>query len=302
MKKSKKILIIIAVCCIAVGILMAAVTLAVINFDLTRLNTMELQTVTYELDNSFSHIIVDVTESDVIFAPSEDGKCRVVCIEGKSISHTVSDSNGILKITRVDIRKWYERVGIYWGKMSVTVYLPDSEYTDICVENVSGDIVIPTGFSFAEAELYSTSGDVCFSGQVESGLVTETVSGDIYLSDIICGTADICSVSGNIKLTDCDTDTLSISSSSGDVELIDVFAEGDMVIDTVSGDIELYESDGANILLDTTSGDVKGRLMSEKKFDVSTSSGDVRVPWDMNSEERCGIRTVSGDIEMTVAK
>ena len=65
MKKGKKIALIAAGCMILVGLVMAAGGLAAARFDVSGLNTVSLETNTYEIEEAFHHISIDGAGSDV---------------------------------------------------------------------------------------------------------------------------------------------------------------------------------------------------------------------------------------------
>ena len=320
MKKAKKIAFIIALACIAAGAAISLSALAVIGFDVSRLNTMKFENNTYQVEESFSHIRIEGAECDVRLLPSRNGACTVVCSEGKNISHTVTVDGDTLKITRTDSRKWYERMGIYWGdEMSVTVYLPGRTYGDLFLKNLSGDITVPGDFTFSRAEVHSTSGEIAYAAVTERSLTLKTTSGDLTVRDLTAGALEIRAtsgevtihsavvsgdvvvetVSGEIELEGVNAQAMSIQSTSGDVELADTVAAGRMEIKTVSGEIELERSDAESLWIKSTSGDVSGTVLSEKRFTTHTTSGSVNVPNIASpAAGTCEITTTSGNIRL----
>lgn len=280
MRTGKKNAILIAVILIVVGLFISFGGLLAMNFDFNKMNTLNFETNTYSVDEGFSHIYVEGAECDVRFRLSEDDSCRVVCNESDKIFHSVEVKDNILKIERTDNRKWYERMGIYWGRMEIVVYLPQTEYESLYVLSVSGNIDIPNEFSFAEAEIRNTSGDVKFSAAVKNDLSVKTVSGNIELANIECQNA-------------------TAASTSGEIVFSKVIAQENMHIESVSGDVDLLKCDADSLWIKTTSGDVSGTLLTEKKFITDTVSGDIDVP-KSTFGGKCEIKTTSGDIEFTV--
>lgn len=322
MKKAKKIAFIIALACVAAGAAISLGAMAVIGFDISRLNTMKFENNTYQVEESFSHIRIEGAECDVRLLPSQTGACTVVCSEGKNISHTVAIDGDTLKITRTDSRKWYERMGIYWGEMSVTVYLPEGVYGDLFIQSVSGDITVPGGFTFSQAEIVNTSGEIAYSAATDRSLTLKTTSGDLTVRDLTAGALEIRStsgevtihsavvsgdvvvetVSGEIELEGVNAQAMSIQSTSGDAELADTVAAGHMEIKTVSGEIELGRSDAETLRIKSTSGDVSGSLLTEKRFTTHTTSGSVNVPNIASpAAGTCEITTTSGNIRIKLS-
>lgn len=316
MKKSKKAWIAVAVILIATGIVIYVGTLLTVNFDFTRLNTVSFKTNTYNVEEPFTNISVMAAEGDVKLLPSDDGKCRVVCTEGEKIYHSVAVDNNTLTVERFDSRKWYECIGVYWGKMEITVYLPQYEYETLYIKSVSGNITIPEAFTLGKAEIKNTSGEVSFKSYVKNDLSVNTVSGDLHLSGVNSKNVDVQStsgeidlqeitsaekisvktVSGSINLSSINAKTYACKSTSGDIVFSNVIAAEGITVKSVSGNIELLSCDGDTLSIKTTSGDVSGSLLTQKIFITETESGDVDVPNTL-SGGKCEIKTVSGNIE-----
>lgn len=319
MKTAKKVAIIVAVVMIVAGLAVSAGALFMLDFDFTKLNTISFVTNTYEIDEEISSISVNGAECDVRILPSEDGSCKVVCQESDKISHTIDVENNELVVERHDNRKWYEHIGVYWGEMEIAIYIPQGEYDDLYAKNLSGDIVIPEGFSFESAEVQSTSGSVRFLADVSGELSAQSTSGDVYIANAsptklkatstsgdvtidhvtVQGSVIVKVVSGDMKLSGIRCESVTVNATSGDIDFSDVVTTDSIQAENVSGDIDLHMCDGASLWLKTSSGDVSGTLLTEKMFLTDTSSGDVDVPRSASGGE-CEIITVSGDIEFEI--
>ncbi|MDE6208942.1 MAG: DUF4097 domain-containing protein [Lachnospiraceae bacterium] len=318
MKKNKKIAIFVALTLISVGFVVSLGAMAVMNFDFTKMNTLNFVTNTYQVDETFSGISVDGAECDVRFVVSGDNQCSVVCNEGDKIYHSVTVENNTLIIERHDERKWYEHLGLYWADMEIVIYLPQSEFETLYIENLSGDIVIPEGFSFEAAEIYSTSGNVSFQAAADNVLSVKTVSGEIYVNNAEPQNLNIKSTSGDIELSNINSQSITAYTTSGDIEFSNikcqnittnttsgeiefskVIANEYINIKSVSGDVELNKCDAGSLWIKTVSGDVSGLLLTEKIFFTDTTSGDVKVPHSA-SGGKCEIITTSGDIKLDI--
>lgn len=270
----------VAVILIVLGLLIAFGAMAAMNFDFTKLNTVSFVTNTYPVHENFTGISVKGAECDIELRLTTDGTCKVECREGDKIYHTVSVENGILTVSRIDARKWYEHFGVYWGRMEVILYLPQAQYESLSVLSVSGDIEIPADFSFGYADARSTSGDIDFLAPVTNDLFVKTVSGNIRIADTACRSVDA-------------------ESTSGDIVFSNVLVSGNIHIKSVSGDVDLRGCDAATLRIKTTSGDVSGTLLTEKTFTVNTVSGRVHIPQTAGGGA-CEIKTTSGDIKMEI--
>lgn len=320
MSSGKKIAIVAAVILMVVGVLLAAITLTVTQFDFGRYSTMTFETKTYELAKPFVNIDIRDTESTVHVLPADDETCRVVCHDSDRLTHTVQVEGDTLTVTRTDTRRWYEHIGFFWGEFLVTVYLPQSTYERLYIKTVSGDVRVSEELSFATAELHATSGEIACAAVTER-LIAKTVSGDLTAENVSGGAVELRSTSGYVSLLNAETTALTAAttsgnitlsavrtadltatSTSGEVELIEARASGQTVLETVSGDIELYRADAAALRIKTTSGDVEGNLLSAKNFATRTTSGSVGVPASDLAAGVCEVTTTSGDIQLRVAE
>ncbi len=330
MKTYKKVLIIVAVCLVVGGIFISATAL-IINgfnwaegdFDFVNLITANFtpKQNTYTVDNEFKNIYIMGAECDITFIKSDENICKVVCDESDKIYHTVEVLDDTLTIKRKNAKKWYERIISFdFGKMAVTIYLPKNEYENLYALTLTGNINIPSDFSFENAEVYNTSGNTKYfantkedvtitavSGAVNASgfecnnLTIETVSGEIDVQNINAkNNINANAISGDIALNNIECKNTKSSAVSGDVEFEDVISNGDIYIDTVSGEIDLLNSDANYLNITTTSGDVSGTLLTDKVFFTDTTSGNINVP-RTTADEKCEIETVSGDVYFDIA-
>ncbi len=302
MNKTKKIWIFAAVICIFVGGIIVCGSAASVGFDFTKFNTYTPEEKTYSIKESFENIDIQTTEANVILLPSQNDICEIVCAENDKITHTISVENNTLKIVREDTRKWYEHIGVFYSisDFEVKVYLPQKNYYALHTATVSGDIVVPDGFTFNEAELSTTSGDISFEAKTETAWDGKSVSGDIDVKNNAGGAVKIHTTSGEIDLEDVLADSINLGTTSGDISLENAFAQREIFIKSTSGEISLESCDGGDITIKTTSGDVKGSLRSEKQFITHTTSGDIHVQDSAFASEKCTVNTTSGDIRFTI--
>ncbi len=299
MKKSVKAAVVLALICIALGAAISLGALAAVRFDLEALNTMKLGSNTYDVNESFSHIHVEGAECTIRLLPSQTDACRVVCTEGDRVSHTVTVEEDTLTILHTDTRRWYEHIGIYWGEMDITVYLPARTYESLYLKTASGAITVPDGFSFSQAELCSVSGDIEYAADTENGLILKSTSGDLTVRSLTAGSLEARTTSGETAVYSTSVrGALTVQTVSGDVALIDVTAAAQLDIETASGAISLERSDAETLMIQSTSGDVSGTLLTGKQFLTHTASGDVRVPNSSASGGVCEVTTSSGEISL----
>jgi DUF4097 and DUF4098 domain-containing protein YvlB len=118
-------------------------------------------------------------------------------------------------------------------------------------------------------DVKSASGDLSHFGEVEGNAVLKTVSGDARL-ERVGGELRVQTVSGDVNATYVGGSVVS-KSVSGDVR-VDAVREGNVSVQSVSGDIEIGVAPGTK--LDVDAGSVSGDLMSEVPLGSDPSGFD----------------------------
>ena len=316
MKRATKIWLIAAGVLVLMGALIFLGALVAVDFDFRRFSTVKFETNIYEIGEAFDQIDVDVKTADVIFAPSDDGTCKVVCRETETIPHCVGVEEGALRICAKDNRKWYDYLEISFESVMITVYLPETEYTSISIHTDTGDVEIPVDMMVDKIEDPSgglcgpfTTGDLTVQtetgdlriGNISANVVKlETDTGDIELGAAVSSEGvEIETDTGNVWLTDLDCKNLRVESDTGDLYLGHVIATQQVTIEGDTADVELEGVDGASLRIETDTGDVTGWLLSDKIFFVETSTGDIDIP-KSTTGGTCEVKTDTGDIALTV--
>ena len=93
MKRTTLIWMIAAVCLVFIGSIVFGGVMMFIKWDFTKLSTVEYETNTYELSDSFNDISVISNTSEIEFIISDNKQCKVVCYEEVSEKHSVSVEN-----------------------------------------------------------------------------------------------------------------------------------------------------------------------------------------------------------------
>lgn len=303
MKKSKKILITVAVILVAVGMICGFCGIYSLGFNFNEISTSDFVTHTYTVEDDFTNIIIEDAESNINFYKSNDDKCRVLCDEREKVTHTVVNENNTLTVRVKDERNWFERIniGFFVSDMRVSVYLPKNKYDSLNAASMSGDIDVANEFTFDNAKVGSISGDVSVKADVKQELNISSTSGDVIINNISATECiNASSVSGEIDLSNVKGKEIFAKTISGGVMLTDTVASQKLKANSTSGEIDLKRCDAKNIVLDTVSGEISGTLLSNKQFITETTSGTVNVPQSVSNEE-CRITTVSGDIYIEIA-
>ena len=320
MGRQTKIWLLIGALLVVAGLVMFSAVFGEQNFDLTLLSTESYETNVYEVNDDFTNLSIHTDTADIIFVLSQDGKCRVECYEEEKTKHSVAVEGDKLTIRLVDNREWYDYIGIHIGSPKITVYLPKAEYTELFVNESTGDIELPQDFAFDNVEITTDTGDIDASASILGVMKIKTSTGDITIENMSAGSLDITvstgliSVSdvacrgdmsirvstGKSNLTDVTCKRLVSSGSTGDIFLNRVRAEEKISIERSTGDVRFSDSDAAELYVETDTGDVTGNLLLAKSFITSTDTGSVSVPMSIPGCGRCEIRTDTGNIEITV--
>ena len=283
MKKSK--LTLFAVLLVVIGLVIAAVGLWAVDFNFTKLSLGRLTANTYTIEEDFSKICIDTDANDVIVVPTDDGSCRVVCMEEVSYYHTVSVENRTLTVTVQDERQWYEHIGIYSGDFhSVTVYVPKKAYEDLTVTCDTADVDVQSGFSFGMADIQTSTGEIRWKGSAVNDLFLSASTGEIRVDNTGC-------------------QNLTAKTSTGDIRLTSTVITQKLFAKTSTGDIQFDGLDAKTMDIHTDTGDVEGTLLSNK-FIITDSNGRVLLPTASDGpmgDDICTITTDTGDIRIDLA-
>ena len=321
MSRTKKIVIFIALCAVALGAIVVVATLASVGFSWAKLSTEER----YERGSMEVHkdmitdIEIEQIDWDVKILPTDSKFCTVEFAKGEKIKETVDVQDGKLTVTQTDERSWSEKIGIRSSTRDETillVYLPVGNYNSISIKSSSGDVIVPRAVLFAEGEEGETvsrvtcfgtaavdtnSGDVTFLADTREGLTADTNSGDVEIGHVMGGSAKIKTTSGALTFTDSTPASMEVGSASGDLQLQNVRVAESARVHTTSGKVKMQSCYAHDLDIDTTSGDVELRFSEGIAVETHTTSGDVTIVPDKEENlgangETCRVSTTSGDI------
>ncbi len=303
---------------LGVGLLAVGGTVAAIGYN----NAIKTEAVTntHEVSEEFSKVNIDVDISDVVFVTSENGEKKVVCEEEKDVVHTVKVENDTLTVTYDDQRAWYEK-WFNWSfvKRSVKVYLPATTYSDCVIHSSTGEVTVGSGFTFANMDVKTATGNIKVSTQVTEDIKVNTSTGNINVEKSNPTSLDIKSSTGNITLSDmevqdhitlkCSTGNIKADDikakswesqcSTGGVSLTNTIVEKHMSVKTSTGEIRLNDCDAETLYLKSDTGSIKGTLLTSKDFYASSDTGKVTVPHSTTGG-KCEIETDTGEINISI--
>ncbi len=273
----------------------------------------------HEIDEDFNDVFISTDTADILFLPSEDGRCRVVFHTLESQTRSVKVKDGKLCIDTADSKKWYEHIRIDFDSPTITVYLPRGEYARLTVKRSTGDVEIPKDFSFDSIDISGSTGNTACYASAKNSIRIEESTGDINLSGICAASLDLTASTGKINLSDvvCRGDikialstgkstltnvtceSLTSSASTGDLTMTRLVATKKISINRSTGDVKLDGCDAGEIFIKTDTGKVIGTLLSNKFFSVSTDTGKIDVPKSADGGI-CEIITDTGNIKISI--
>jgi DUF4097 and DUF4098 domain-containing protein YvlB len=143
---------------------------------------------------------------------------------------------------------------------------------EVRIEERNGNVEVRTNYPRRN---WSGGVDYTVTLPRDANLVLRSISGDIRVSTI----------NGELR----------VESYSGDVVATSV--RRIRQAKTISGDLEIVDSDGDDVSGETTSGSIIARGVKARTVDLRSISGDLRLT-DVESD-RAFVKTVSGDVEFS---
>ena len=261
-----------------IGCILFVGVMTSLRWDFSKLSTVKYKTNTYEISEDFENISLNTYTTDVVFKLSDDEKCKVECFEKLSEKHSVSVKENTLSIEVKDRKFTFFELD--FNSPKITVYLSKTEYNSLYIKETTGDIEIPKEFTFKNADISVSTGDINFNATLKEGAKIKTTTGNVSVKN------------SSIK-------SLDISVSTGNVALNNVLVHEKISIQTTTGNVKLESCDSLDIFIKTSTGNVVGSLLSGKVFKTKTNTGSVKVPQNFDNGN-CEIITSTGNIKITV--
>ena len=320
MRKRSTVWLITAVCLMLIGLIAFGGAMMALGWDFSKISTTEYETNSYEIHESFADVSILSNTADISFVPTEDSKCAVVCYEDVKAKHSVSVENGRLSIKLADNRRWYDHISFFnFSTPKITVYLPCTEYGELCVKSSTGNVEIPNDFLFKSIDILQSTGDVANYASVYEEIKIHTSTGKILVENATAHSLDLTVSTGDVtvKNVTCEADVkVAVSTGksyitaltcynfvsdgdTGDIFLKDVITAGNFTIERTTGDVKFDGCDACEIFVKTDTGDVAGSLLSDKIFITETDTGRIVVPETVTGG-RCKVITDTGDIKIEI--
>ncbi|MBR5223684.1 MAG: DUF4097 family beta strand repeat protein [Clostridia bacterium] len=319
MNKTAKTWLIVATSLILIGCIIFSGVMSVLKWDFSKLSTTKFQTNTYDITENYKNISIKSNTSDISFISTDSDKTTVVCNEEINLKHSVTVKDDTLLIEINDTRKWYQYIGVSFGKQNITVNLPKGEYGALSINTDTSDVEIASDFKFESVDISLSTGDVTNLASATDFIKIKTSTGNINTENITANNVHLTATTGKISaenlnsngdiklkvstgktnLSNIKCKNLISSGSTGDIYLSNVISTEKFDIKRSTGDVKLELCDAAELSITTDTGNVKGSLLSEKIFITQTDTGEIDVPKTLTGG-KCEISTDTGDIIITI--
>ncbi len=315
MKKTSITLIIIASILTIIGLVLLFLGIKDNSF---RKTDPDLHETEYSITESFTNLSVNAKSGDILIHKSNEDTSRVVCTESDKLYYNVDVSDNTLTINYVDERDFVEKLAYTSFNYHIDIYLGNSVYNNLDINNTTGDVSSPAGLSFKNVNIHSTTADISFMSECSEKMTIKATTGDINLSGFNTKELYIDFTTGDLSLSNINvSDNITVkqttgkssynhirctnfshTSYTGKTTLNDLIVSSKLYIHKTSGDINFTNCDAKEIIFELTTGDVEGSFLTPKHFDVHSTTGDVNVP--NTNGDPCTISVTTGYINITI--
>ena len=319
MSKTAKTWLIVATSLILIGAIIFSGVMSVLKWDFSKLSTTKFQTNTYAITENYKNISIKSNTADISFISTDSDKTTVVSNEEINLKHSVTVKDDTLLIEINDTRKWYQYIGVSFGKQNITVNLPKGEYGALSINTDTSDVEIASDFKFESVDISLSTGDVTNLASANDFIKIKTSTGNIDTKNISANSVNLTASTGKISaenlnsngdiklkvstgktnLSNIKCKNLISSGSTGDIYLNNVISTEKFDIKRSTGNVKLEFCDANELSITTDTGDVKGSLLSDKVFITKTDTGKIDVPKTLTGG-KCEISTDTGDIIITI--
>ena len=302
-----------------IGVFVFLIGSVALDFDYSNLDVHEYATQNYFFEEDFSSVMIADQASSIHIKAADDGFTHIELLEDAALPHSVTITDGALLIQQPKEQKW-NLLNFHFKKTFVNVYLPREKYDVLNVETATGDVTLTENIRFNSLDIDASTGDITLKNQVADDIRLSLSTGDILLENVDArhislrlstgktrfadvtaeGAVNVKSSTGKVFFGSVHCSELDIKTSTGDVSLSDTVASGHLSVECSTGSIHLKGVDAASLRLSARTGDIKGSILTPKRYEAHTDTGDVDVPSSSPDGELCRITTTTGDISIDV--
>lgn len=318
MRKSIKVMLIVASSLVGIGILSLCLSVALGGANMI-FKPKENSKVTV-MSATFDEVdIINVKDvsNDVKIIKADNNQVKVTYGVSEEFSYYVKQIDGTLYVEYENFRHWYDYLVVF-GKLAepdLIIEVPEKTLNELNVKCTSGDIEaksvnslltnlktnsgdVEVGGNVGDLTATATSGDVklnpditadavfvsttsgklTLSGNVKGDVIADNTSGGIAIDGLKCEKLDAKTTSGKIKGKNLALASIKADTVSGGVNFENVICTEDMTLEATSGSITIESVDAANYDLHTTSGSIKAEILTPKLYNVKSTSGSEKTP------------------------
>ncbi|MBO7336522.1 MAG: DUF4097 family beta strand repeat protein [Lachnospiraceae bacterium] len=315
MRESTRVWILVATALVVVGVIAFFIVMGMNKWSFKELDNTMFVTNTYDLDNEIADISINTDTADLVFDKSTDGKTHIVCYEDEKMQHEVTVTGGTLSIKSVDMRKWYEHIGVSFKTPKITISLPNSAYETLKIKESTGDVDIPADFGFSKIDINASTGNInnraSASGELSIKLSTgditvenvsaastrfETSTGAITVKSLSCAGEFFVKVStGKAKLFDINCASFTSEGSTGAITMERLVSDGKLKIRRSTGNVHFEKCDAAEVFVETDTGNIQGSFATPKIVFAKSDTGRIDVPKSTEGGS-CELKSDTGNI------
>ena len=231
----------------------------------------------------FGSVDIDVSTGDISFNASVIEALKIHATTGDIALENVSCGSLDTKVTT--------------GKTSLSNV---SVMGDATVKASTGDTELEN-VRFDNLSTVARTGDLTATGLNGGSLSIERSTGEVSLCNVNCGDMTVAVSSGKVALTDVSCTNFTSTGTTGDIEMTSLIARGKIDIERSTGDVNFSGCDAEEIYVTTGTGSVHGTLLTNKIFQVRTSTGKIDVPesWEGG---KCKITTTTGSVKISIGQ
>ena len=234
MRKSSKILLIVAIALVLLGGAIFTVGVIGMNKQNTTSINGKYQEKTYEGPEEIKAITINGSTDDVKILPYDKDGYLVKCFEQTKVYNNVSVKDGVLCIERQDTRKWYDRISLFLKPTRVTVYIPEGIYDALKINTNTGNVVVEQNFTFDNADISCSTGDIQFLASTQHTLKLSVSTGNVTLRDgsktFNQGDVSIKVSTGKTEIKGTTCTSFTSTGDTGDIFMSNLVSTGDMNI------------------------------------------------------------------------
>ena len=267
----------------------------------------------------FNKFDIDLTIADLEFKTAD--AVKVVVDETKYDVHTVEVSDNTLTVKGKDTRKWYEHIfnWNWFDRVKVTVYMPAGAYDNLKVRTATGNVTIPSDYTFASFNVDVDTGNIKNNAKVTEDIKAKTSTGNIVMDGVEAKNMELKTSTGDVKMKNitlsgdfkAETSTgdyeienmtcqnYTSKASTGHVEFKNVIVSDHIEIKNGTGHVRIIDSDANTLYVKTSTGSVNLTLLTNKIFAATSNTGRVNVPVSTTGG-LCQIETSTGGITATI--